>query len=307
MKAIGDEMGTAAGYASQFGFELYDTSGTTEDDSYAATGGYGFTIEMGPPEGNFHMPYETGVVAEWTGANGHAQNRGGLREALLVAAGAAAADADHAILRGSAPAGRILRLRKRFDTMTSPYCKLGVEPIVNIGLPRICLTGEKPPLTIADELDARTTVPAGGSYEWHIGQSTRPFVAAAGGREAYALTCESADGAVLEQLSLVIDRGQTAALNIGCGSAPTTFADGTRVGGDPRAPAGSTAPAVNGLAVPVALAPAATTTKVKAKTKTRAQKLAACNRKANRLKSAKKRKSARASCTRRFGKRKPLR
>ena len=307
MKAIGDEMGTAAGYTSQFGFELYDTSGTTEDDSYAATGGYGFTVEMGPPDGNFHMPYETGVVAEWTGANGHSQNRGGLREALLVAAGAAAADADHAILRGSAPAGKILRLRKRFDTLTSPYCKLGVEPIVNIGLPRICLTGEQPPLTIADELDAQTTVPAGGSYEWHIGQSTRPFVAAAGTREAYTLTCEGPAGTVLEQLSLVIDRGQTAALNLGCGgSTPTTFADGTRVGGDPNAPTGSTAPTINGLPVPVAVAAVATKAKPKAKPKpkTRAQKLAACNRKANRLKTAKKRKAARAACTKRYGRKK---
>ena len=84
MKAIGDAMGTAAGYTSQYGFQLYDTSGTTEDDTYAATGGYGYTIEIGPPDGNFHMPYETGVVAEWTGAERRTpQNRGGLREALL--------------------------------------------------------------------------------------------------------------------------------------------------------------------------------------------------------------------------------
>ena len=78
MKAIGDAIGHAAGYTSQFGFELYDTAGTTEDDSYAATGGYGYTIEMGPPDGNFHMPYATGVIAEWTGENAHA---GGPRRA----------------------------------------------------------------------------------------------------------------------------------------------------------------------------------------------------------------------------------
>jgi zinc carboxypeptidase len=298
MKAIGDQMGTAAGYTSQYGFELYDTSGTTEDDSYAATGGYGFTLEMGPPGGSFHMPYETGVVADWTGANSYAQNRGGLREALLVAAGAAAADADHALLRGTAPAGRILRLRKRFDTKTSPFCKKGVELVVDIGLPRICLTGEKPPLTLHDELDAQTTVPAGGAYAWHVGPSTRPFVAAAGQREAYTLTCETPSGTVLEQLSLVIDRGQTATLNLGCGSRPTTFADGTRVGGDPNAPAGSTAPAINGLAVPVAVAKA----KAKAKRPTRAQRLTACKTSARRIKSAQRRRAALRSCAKRFGK-----
>ena len=64
LKAIGDAIGTAAGYKSQYGFELYDTSGTTDDESYAATGGYGYTVEMGPPDGNFHMPYAIGTIAD---------------------------------------------------------------------------------------------------------------------------------------------------------------------------------------------------------------------------------------------------
>lgn len=292
LKAVGDRIGQAAGYTSQYGFELYDTTGTTEDDSYAATGGYGYTIEMGPPDGNFHMPYETGVVAEWTGENPHAQNRGGLREGLLIAAEAAAENADHAILRGVARAGRVLRLRKRFGTKTSAYCGKGIEPIVDIGLPRVCLTGEKPPLTIDDELDATTTVPAGGMYAWHIGQSTRPFVSVAGRREAYELTCEQPGGEVLERLSLVIDRGQTATLDLGCGLGATTFADGSRVGGDPRAPAGSGTPAINGLAVP----PGRTTAAAM-----RARRLADCRRNTKRVKSSRRRAAARRSCTKRFG------
>ena len=79
MKALGDAIGNATGYTSQYGYQLYDTSGTTEDDSYAATGGYGYTIEMGPADGNFHMPYATGVIAEWTGNNAAAGGRGGLQ------------------------------------------------------------------------------------------------------------------------------------------------------------------------------------------------------------------------------------
>ena len=307
LKAIGDQMGAAAGYTSQYGFELYDTSGTTEDDSYAATGGYGYTVEMGPPDGNFHMPYETGVVAEWTGANPHAQNRGGLREALLIAAGAAADSGDHAVLRGAAPAGRVLRLRKRFETRTSAYCQKGIEPIVNIGLPRICLTGEKPALALADELNATTTIPAGGAYTWHIGQSTRPFVGAVPGvKEAYELTCEQPGGAVLERLSLVIDRGQAVTLNVGCGAGPTTFSNGVAVGGDPSAPPGSTAPAVNGVAVPPEAARAA---KPKPRKLTaaqrRAKQLTACNKRAKRIKSTKGRAAARRSCTRRFARKAP--
>src|SRR4051812_34582760 len=52
MKEIGDAMGAATGYTSEYGFQLYDTAGTTEDDSYAATGGYGYTIEMGRAPGH---------------------------------------------------------------------------------------------------------------------------------------------------------------------------------------------------------------------------------------------------------------
>ncbi|MEX2197081.1 MAG: M14 family zinc carboxypeptidase [Thermoleophilaceae bacterium] len=372
MKQIGDAMGAAAGYVSQYGFQLYDTAGTTEDDSYAGTGGYGFTIEMGPPDGNFHMPYETGVVAEWTGENEHANGSGGLREALLIGAEAAASAADHAVLQGTAPAGNVLRLRKQFETLTSSYCEKGIEPVVNVGLPIVCLTGEQPPQTLQDEQDTTTTVPADGAFEWHIGQSTRPFVgggavietltdvdpplatfngapgvptetvnhefslpadlpadklrialtltppedydievfrkeedgsltplgssanlpgeneevvvdapqpgdyvvavhyfAAATGlyevtvtratvsrevttghKEAYELTCETPDGGVLERHSLVIDRGQSVALNLGCGSGPSTFGDGTPISGDPDAPPPSTAPAVDGVPVP---------------------------------------------------------
>jgi hypothetical protein len=252
---------------------------------------------MGPPNGNFHMPYETGVVAEWTGANAHAQNRGGLREALLVAAESAADEAGHAILRGSAPPGRVLRLHKRFETRTSPYCALGVEPVVNVGLPRLCLSGERPPLTLDDEQDVTTTVPASGTYAWHIGPSTRPFVGVVPGRkEAYALTCEAPDGAVLERLSLVVDRGQAVTLNIGCGARATTFADRRPVGGDPALPASSIAPTVNGVPVRTASAP-------KRKPRTRAQLLAACNRRAARMASRRKRAAARSACKRRYGKR----
>ena len=38
MKEIGDAMGDATGYTSQYGFQLYDTAGTTEDWNYAAAG-----------------------------------------------------------------------------------------------------------------------------------------------------------------------------------------------------------------------------------------------------------------------------
>ena len=305
LKAIGDAMGAAAGYTSQYGYELYDTSGTTEDDTYAATGGFGYTIEMGPPDGNFHMPYETGVVAEWTGANPHSQNRGGLKEALLIAAAAAADPADHAVLSGGAPAGKVLRLHKDFQTKTSSFCSKGIEPVVDLGallerddLPRaICLTGQQPPQTLNDVLDSTTTVPAGGAYEWHVGPSTRPFAAA---KEAYELTCEQPDGTVLERIALVIDRGQTAVMNLGCGGGASTFGDGSPIGANSSAAPGSVAtPSANGRTVPAAVAPKPANAKTKPLT--RAQKLTRCNKAAKKQKTAKRRAAAKRSCAKRFG------
>ena len=298
MKAIGDAIGDAAGYTSQYGYELYDTAGTTEDDSYAATGGYGFTVEMGPPDGNFHMPYKTGFIDDWTGENSYASGRGGLREGMLVAAEAAATASDHAILRGTAPAGRVLRLKRAFRTRTSPYCEKGIEPILTL-LPPICLTGQKPPLLIDDVLDATTLVPASGSYAWHVNQSTRPFVGAAGGTEAYELTCEDAAGAVLEMRTLTIARGQDVTLNVGCGGAPTTLAGGQRLG--PPLPTGGAvgpSPSVDGVSA--VFEAAAKLAKPKRVSASRARRFAACTRSATRRGAARAR-AAQRSCERRFG------
>ena len=52
LKRLGAAMTAANGYANIHGWELYDTTGTTEDWSYNATGGYGYTFEIGPHE--FH-------------------------------------------------------------------------------------------------------------------------------------------------------------------------------------------------------------------------------------------------------------
>ncbi|HEV2775866.1 MAG TPA: M14 family zinc carboxypeptidase [Solirubrobacteraceae bacterium] len=300
MKAIGDAIGNAAGYTSQFGYELYDTAGTTEDDSYAATGGYGYTVEMGPPDGNFHMPYATGVVAEWTGENPHAANRGGLREGMLLAAEAAANPADHAILRGTTPGGKVLRLERAFQTRTSPYCEKGIEPVVDIGLPRICLTGEKPPLVVDDVLDATTTVPASNRYAWHVNQSTRPFVGAAGGLEAYQLTCEDAGGTVLEQRTLTIARGQDVTLNLGCGAGATTLAGGKRLG-PPSASGRAIGPPPSVDGVSAAFSAAAKLGKPRRLSASRGRKFSACTRKATRLGSAKRARAAQRACEKRFG------
>ena len=178
MKEIGDAMGAATGYTSQYSFELYDTAGTTEDDTYAATGGYGYTIEIGPKDGMFHEPYQQGFVDQWEHGDA-APGSGGLREALLIAGEAAANPSDHAVISGHAPAGATIRLAKAFDTQTSPWCAMGVDPVVTVSEvpgPVACPGGVQDPLTLKDALDSTTTVPADGAFTWHVNQSTRPFV-----------------------------------------------------------------------------------------------------------------------------------
>ena len=171
MKELGDAMAASTGYTSQYGWQLYDTSGTTEDWNYAAAGTFGYTIEIGPVNGFFHMPYQTGVVNEWTGT-GPREGRG-LREALMLSLESAANPADHSVIAGTAPAGRVLRVHKEFQTMTSAVCGVAVDdPVV----PDQC-QGQGERIAVDDFLDSTMLVPASETFEWHVTPSTRPFVA----------------------------------------------------------------------------------------------------------------------------------
>ena len=185
LKAIGDAMGEATGYTSQYGYQLYDTSGTTEDWNYAQQGAFGYTIEMGPENGEFHMPYEIGVVNEWDGTT--AGNGQGVREAYLIAWEAAANPQHHSVIEGTAPAGRTLRLKKDFVTVTKPTCKseVGIAPLNSAAIYPLFedFTGEPFPcpeqqdaIEVPDGLETTVTVPASGRFEWHVNPSTRPFV-----------------------------------------------------------------------------------------------------------------------------------
>jgi hypothetical protein len=177
MKDLGDRMADETGYTSEYGFQLYDTAGTTEDDTYAATGGYGYTIEIGPAGGTFHMPYETAVVQQWE--KGDKTGKHGLREALLLMGDVVADTRHHAVIAGHAPAGAKLTLSRSFETLTSPYCDIGVDPVVTVATvpdQLACPGGIKDPQKLKDSVVTSTTVPASGSYEWHVNQSTRPFV-----------------------------------------------------------------------------------------------------------------------------------
>ena len=145
LKRLGAKMAAANGYANIHGWELYDTTGTTEDWSYNATGGFGYTFEIGANE--FHPPYPQ-VVDEYLGA-GKYEGMGN-REAYLRALEAAVDPRTHSRLAGKAPKGATLRLTKTFQ---SPTWEGSFE----------------------DHLET-TLRSRGGGFLWHINPSTRPVV-----------------------------------------------------------------------------------------------------------------------------------
>jgi hypothetical protein len=148
LKDLGDRMAQQNGYTSQHSWELYDTTGTTEDWSYNATGGFGYTFEIGARE--FHPPFPE-VVDEYLGAGPHAGK--GNREAYLLALENAVDVSRHSVITGTAPPGAVLRLGKTFGTPT--------------------WTG-----TIQDRLDSTMVVGPDGRFTWHVNPSTRPLVQA---------------------------------------------------------------------------------------------------------------------------------
>ncbi|WP_374065107.1 M14 family zinc carboxypeptidase [Actinokineospora auranticolor] len=166
-KALGDKMASRNGYTSQPAWMLYDTTGSTEDWSYFATGGYGFTFEIGANE--FHPPYETGVIAEYAGlAPAPGAGKGGNRQAFIDMLSNAADPAAHSTLIGSAPKGYQLQLRKSFQTPTSPV----LNPDGSTGLP----------IYVADTLTSNLSS-TGGRFSWAVNPSTRPYVAGRYGRD----------------------------------------------------------------------------------------------------------------------------
>jgi hypothetical protein len=174
LKQLGDQMAADTGYTSQYGWQLYDTSGTTEDWNYAAAGTYGYTIELGPASdagGNFHIAYQRGVVDQWTGTPGTAQAGKGMRAALLTMAEAAANPSDHSIVAGRARPGAVLRLHRSFQTSTAPICTVSDPAVAVSG----CFA-EAQAQKVADQVDTTLVVPRNGRYTWHVGPSTRPFV-----------------------------------------------------------------------------------------------------------------------------------
>ena len=169
-KALGERMAARNGYTNQPSFQLYDTTGGTEDWTFWTAGSLGFTFEIGPDE--FHPPFETGVVAEYLGlAPAAGAGKGGNREAYYEMLAATRDTTLHSQITGVAPDGAKLTLSKSFRTATSPVWRNDFG--TDIGDP-----------ILFDDTLSYDLEPSGGRFAWHVNPSTRPIVAGRSGRDA---------------------------------------------------------------------------------------------------------------------------
>lgn len=228
LKLLGDAMAADTGYTSEYSYQLYDTSGTTEDWNYGAAGTYGYTIELGPPTedgGNFHITYQRAVIDQWNGTGPRAGL--GMRNAYLTAAEYATSTQDFADLEGKAPAGRILRLKKTFKTFSSKVCTIASPTDVDAagivtGLagqpsPTDCINPTDP-VSQDDKLEYTTKVNQTGTFDWLVTPSTQPFDYKKGMTQAWTLTCEDASGKVYDTRQITIWRNEKAHLVLPCGA-----------------------------------------------------------------------------------------
>ena len=167
MKRLGAKATAENGYANIQGFQLYDTTGTTEDWGYGTAGAIGYTPEIGAL--GFHPPYAV-TVAEWTGDSAEFEAEGGNREAYYQTAEFVRKQRSHAVIKGKGPKrGRVI-LKKKFVTETSPVLDF------DGGTPGEILTFE-------DRLRTVARIRKRGRFRYVINPSTRPVVALAKGEK----------------------------------------------------------------------------------------------------------------------------
>ncbi|MGI8774838.1 MAG: M14 family zinc carboxypeptidase [Actinomycetota bacterium] len=172
LKPIGAKMAKILGYQNN-GSVGYPTTGTTDDWAYASVGSLGFTIENGSQ--GFHPIYEKEVGAFW---KEH-------MKAFDVMLDVSADPRYHSVITGKVAGGKAkLMLTKTFETRLS-----GGNP-----------TGED---SITEKLKIEMDTDPDGSFEWHVGPSSRPWEK---GRESYTLTIKA--GGKTKTIKVTVDRGR---------------------------------------------------------------------------------------------------
>ena len=169
---LGRRFADTNGYANIPSFQLYDTTGATEDWSYWTAGGLGFTFEIGDEA--FHPEFSHAVVGEYLGREPAAgAGKGGNREAYYRMLEATVDAANHSVIRGEAPKGATLSIAKAFETETSPV----LQPAADGSLQPTA------PLRLPERLDSSMVTAGDGAFSWAVNPSTRPYVAGRYGRE----------------------------------------------------------------------------------------------------------------------------
>jgi hypothetical protein len=166
LNKLASAMAAENGYKNQRGYQLYDTSGTTEDWSYNATSGFGYTFEIGPDA--FHPSYQS-VADEYRGDTDVAGDGNGNRAAFRAALRSTQNPNRHSLIKGRAPKGAFLTLNKRFKTPTSPVLDGSGEEGDVIKLP--------------ERLKSNLQVGKNGRFRWHVNPSTRPIADPRYGKE----------------------------------------------------------------------------------------------------------------------------
>jgi len=205
-KALSDKMAAQNGYTGMKSGDDYETTGETNDWSYYATRGLGYTFEFG--KDGFHPDFES-VAGEYYGTGPYAGK--GSRGAFLLALENAVDRDAHSVIAGRAPAGATLRIAKKFTLWTSPWTKADGT------------TGA--PLPVPTALSSTMVVGAGGRFTWDVNPSIRPqspFTSTGESpvtglvRESWTLTCtprgHHGHGATVK---VTVDRGQTAKVDLG--------------------------------------------------------------------------------------------
>ena len=199
------------GYVNEYGWQLYDTTGTTKDWGYDALGQFSYTVELGPPNGDFHGDYKTHVVEQYRPTKGALAGRG-MREAYINAALYTRTVAQTGRLTGTAPAGATLRVTKDFTSETYPVCTIASPLAVDTVEPVDYCVAPGEVQEVPEHVEITMQVPESGAYTWWLNPSTRPF---SDTPESYTLTCE-VGGAVQHTQQVFLARGETKALDRAC-------------------------------------------------------------------------------------------
>src|SRR3954454_9852699 len=216
----------------------YETSGETNDWSYYATRGLGFTQELIGPVAGCPQALPNSLnctTADFTGHAGPTSTAAQtntfeghpVRDAWWTALVYASLPTGHSVITGTAAPGATLKITKDFTLYTAPV-KQNTTPPTSTA-----------PIPVPTHLESSLTVPASGKFTWDVNPSIRPQSAYfADGEhtgpngfvnESYTVTCTAPDGTVLETNHITVDKGQTVNMSL-CtqngvgGSVPATLA-----------------------------------------------------------------------------------